>query len=374
MATERKGRLYKRPGRQTWYADLRDLGEGRKSTGESDYLDAEIWLNRELIEIRATLNGKQRKRDLGPGMVLSFSEHHLEAKKLNRRESTIQRDELSLRHFLTWAGEDILLSDVTPGLLNQYAHARTADGAAAQTVLHELHALSSMFKRAVAEGYVEVNPVSQMVDKPRIEREEPEWLEPEEAAAFLAECKGDLHTLVAIALFTGARKQEICGLQWEDVDFNRDLIQIRANKWRKLKRNHSKRSIKLWSQLRAILEPLAKTGIRFGPQKWKTGLVVPNRHGGMYIDVRGGMEGAGERAEIGKEVSWNTLRHTYASLRLQTVDNGAPISPFRVAKELGHKGLTMIFEHYGHVLESPQRLEMIEYKKVDVIAELKGEE
>jgi integrase len=191
-----------------------------------------------------------------------------------------------------------------------------------------------------------------MVDKPRIERDEPEWLEPGEAAKFLAECKGDLHTLMAIALLTGARKQEVTGLEWSDVDFKRGLIQIRPNQWRKLKRAHSKRSVKLWPQLYAILEPL----------KQKNGLVVPNRLGEPYSDVRGGMEGAAERAKISKEVSWNTLRHTYASLRLQTLDNGAAISPFKVAHELGHKGLTMIFEHYGHVIESPQRLEVIEYK------------
>ena len=90
--------------------------------------------------------------------------------------------------------------------------------------------------------------------------------------------------------------------------------------------------------------------------------MVESPYGGIYKDVRGGIKVAAERAKLTAKISWNTLRHTYASLRLQTLDNGAPVSPFKVSKELGHSGLDMIYKHYGHVLESPQRLEVIEYK------------
>ncbi len=343
-------RLWKRPGRPTWYADLRDLGGGRPSTGTDDKDEAIKWLARKLIAFEAPQNGRHGS----PRTPLElFAEHHLEAKRLNCRGSTVDRDDLSLRNFLKWAPANVTLEDVDASMLNKYSRQRQVKGrAAAQTILHELHALSSLYRRAISEGYVTVNPVSLMVDKPKIERDEVEWLEPEEAAASLAKCEGDLHTLMAIALLTGARKQEVTGLEWRDVDFERGLVRIRANKWRYLKRGDA-RSVKLWPQLREILEALdRKDG----------GLVVPNRNGEPYSDVRGGMKSAEERAKVGKHISWNTLRHTYASLRLQTLDNGAAISPFRVAKELGHESLTMIFKHYGHVLESPQRLEVIEYR------------
>ena len=349
MAKPRKrvGRLFKRPERPHWYADLRDLGAGRPSTKTADEDEATKWVVKALL----ALEGPQNGRHGSPRTLLAdFAEHHLAAKRLNRRDSTVDRDELSLRTFIARVGS-VTLEDVDSSMLNNYARRRQVEGRATQTILHELHALSSLYKRAISEGYLVVNPVALMVDKPRIERDEVEWLEPEEAAAFLAECEGDVHTLMAIALLTGARKQEVTGLEWSDVDFERGLVRIRANKWRELKRGHA-RSVKLWPQLREILEGLDRKGR----------LVVPNPNGTPYTDKRSGMKKAEERAKVGKHVSWNTLRHTYASLRLQTLDNGAAISPFRVAKELGHQGLDMIFKHYGHILESPQRLEVIEYR------------
>lgn len=181
---------------------------------------------------------------------------------------------------------------------------------------------------ALVEGHAAVNPVSQLVDRPRIQRDEVEWLEPEEAARFLYECTGDPHTLMAIALLTSTRRSEATGLEWEDVDFERGLIRVRPNRWRKLKRPHSARSVRPWPQLRETLEPLQQ----------ESGLVVPNCNGKPYTDLRRGMEAAAERAKITKLTSWNTLRHTYASLRLQSLENGAAVSPFQVVKELGHKG------------------------------------
>jgi hypothetical protein len=36
------------------------------------------------------------------------------------------------------------------------------------------------------------------------------------------------------------------------------------------------------------------------------------------------------------EIRSKMFRHTYCSARLQTLDGGAPVSPFTVSKELGH--------------------------------------
>ena len=343
----KKNRLFQR--NKIWHADLRDLGGGRPTTGCEDFDEALTWLQRRIIELKSPKTG----RLAAPGTHLEvFAEYHLKAKLVNRRVSTVKRDELSLSTFLNWAPNRIALDAVDAELLNRYSrHRQEKDGAAAQTILHELHALSSLYKRAVAEGYVVQNPIALMVDKPRVTRSEAVWLEPHEAAAFLAEFEGDLHTLIAIALLTGGRSLEVRGLETRDVDFERGLVQYRPNKWRELKAGPS-RSVKLWPQLREILEA----------RDLKPGLLVPNASGEVYPPSYKKITTTAEDAGIKKQVGWNTLRHTYASLRLQTLDNGAPISPFNVARELGHSSLKMIFEHYGHVLESPQRLDVVEYR------------
>jgi integrase len=357
---KRRSRIWWREDRGVFYGDFRGIGDGKKeSLRTKDHDVAVTRAAARMKELRA--KRAERVRIAGDPLIEEYVKHHLDLKRKFRRGSTVDRDELSLRQIQQFRpfGRGARLSDVTTERLTRYLvwrreHTKTRRGGppAPQTVAHELNALSSMFKRAVSEGHAAMNPVSQLVDRPRIQREEVEWLEPEEAARFLAECTSDLHTLMAIALLSGTRRSEATGLEWEDVDFERGLIRLRPNRWRKLKRPHCARSIRLWPQLRETLEPLQQG----------SGLVVPNRNGKPYTDLRRGMEAAAERAKITKPISWNTLRHTYASLRLQCVENGAAISPFKVAKELGHKGLTMIFEHYGHILESPQRLELVEYR------------
>lgn len=56
------------------------------------------------------------------------------------------------------------------------------------------------------------------------------------------------------------------------------------------------------------------------------------------------------------------FRHTYCSTRLQTLDQGAPVSQFTVARELGHGGDALVRRIYGHLGEVRQRSEVVEYR------------
>jgi integrase len=57
-------------------------------------------------------------------------------------------------------------------------------------------------------------------------------------------------------------------------------------------------------------------------------------------------EGAGWKAG---EVRTKAFRHTYGAARLQTLDRGAPVSVYTVAKELGHGGDSLMKRVYGHL-------------------------
>jgi hypothetical protein len=56
------------------------------------------------------------------------------------------------------------------------------------------------------------------------------------------------------------------------------------------------------------------------------------------------------------------LRHIFTAARLQTLDHGAPVSPFTVARELGHGGDTLVKWIYGHLGETRHRAEVVEYR------------
>ena len=56
------------------------------------------------------------------------------------------------------------------------------------------------------------------------------------------------------------------------------------------------------------------------------------------------------------------FRHTYITARLQTLDRGAPVSVWTVAREVGHSGAAMIERVYGHLGEVRHRASVVEYR------------
>jgi len=66
------------------------------------------------------------------------------------------------------------------------------------------------------------------------------------------------------------------------------------------------------------------------------------------------------------------FRHTYCAARLQTLDRGAPVSEFTVARELGHGGEAMVRRVYGHLGQVRHRAEHVEYHIEAFQDKLKG--
>ena len=87
----------------------------------------------------------------------------------------------------------------------------------------------------------------------------------------------------------------------------------------------------------------------------------------MLKDIRGTLATLVDEARINKDVTMYTARHTYIASRLQTMDNGHPVSPYTVMKEAGHKSFAMIEKHYGHLLETRHRIPVVEYREAEVV-------
>jgi len=71
---------------------------------------------------------------------------------------------------------------------------------------------------------------------------------------------------------------------------------------------------------------------------------VTERVGTLHLIDRG----ARRRAEPGA-IRTKVFRLTYITARLQTLDRGVPVSPWTVAREVGHSGTGMIERVYGHL-------------------------
>ena len=65
------------------------------------------------------------------------------------------------------------------------------------------------------------------------------------------------------------------------------------------------------------------------------------------------------------------FRHSYCAAGLQLLDHGAPISPYTVAKWLGHGGTALVNRVYGHLGEVRHRSEHLEFRVEQHAAKLK---
>jgi integrase len=234
---------------------------------------------------------------------------------------------------------------------------------AGSTQRHYLHALSSLYRYAQERGVIPVgyNPVAGLYRKPKAEKKRQrteEFFEIHEAAGFLdAARKLNLYyPLIATFLLTGGRRSEVLGLLVRDIDFEVGYVHIRPNQYRGLKRQWSERVVPLWPQLRDILEPYVSQ-LDAAPGD----LLYPGRTGGMITDLRKPLAAIAKAADL-PVPRLTKFRHTYATARLQTTDNGKQISLWTVAKELGHKTVARVEDTYGHPSHYRVRGEVVEYR------------
>ena len=120
-------------------------------------------------------------------------------------------------------------------------------------------------KRARTLKPVATNPIED-VTRPKVEREEIEYLKPSDAVKLLRTAAGTrLHAPMFLALATGIRRGELLALRWSDLDLDRGYLtvaqaieQTRARlrfKLPKTKRNR-------WVIARAGVRPITLHGLR----------------------------------------------------------------------------------------------------------------
>jgi integrase len=205
------------------------------------------------------------------------------------------------------------------------------------TAVRYMAALSHAFSVAVREwGWLEDNPLRK-VTKPKEPRGRVRYLADDERARLLEECRKsespDLYCAVVLALSTGARRMEILGLRWGQVDFARRAITLLETK------NGEIRSLPLVGHAFDLMEGRAKV------RRIDTDFVFPGRKKNRRVDLRFPFETAVKRASI-EDFRWHDLRHSAASYLAM---NGASLA--EIAEVLGHKTLAMV-KRYAHLSQA----------------------
>lgn len=387
MGRKRKnGRVYWRGKRA--YGDFRDLGGKReplRAPGEKlATTDPDIAASLASNRVKE-LEGQARRRTLlgieKETTLAAFAAYHLEKKAKARKVSDnhLEESERRLETAISFLGGDRDLAGVGVQDVQNYlewlleqpnGRGGTYSGG---TCRHYLNALSHLYTRAQSEGYVPpgYNPCAALMEKPVAAKEEARWLEVHEAALLLeaartyepeadAKAHPGIYAIIATYLLTGGRPAEVLGLAVDDVSFDRKTITFRPHPWRRLKNKKSHRTVRMWPQLEGILREYMYG--RGTPRV--SGLLFPARHdpSAMPSDIRKVLDAVATRAGWKEgEVRPKAFRHTYCAARLQTLDGGAPVSPFTVGRELGHGGSAMVERVYSHLGTVRHRSDVVEY-------------
>jgi integrase len=189
-------------------------------------------------------------------------------------------------------------------------------------VNRELALLKHMFNLAINwDLYAGLNPIR----KVKFFQEVTQGfrvLHPEEETRLLKHATPAIQDIIIYALNTGCRIGEIFALRWQNVDFEKELINVFAGKTQKV------RVVPINKPVRRILD--------FWALGRKNEYVFYNQKTGeRFVDLDAGLRLACEKAEI-QGVTWHTLRHTFASRLL-----GRGVDIMTVKELLGHSTVTV---------------------------------
>lgn len=337
MATIEK-RIIK-SGKTTYRVKIRLKGHPTQTASFDKRSGANKWMQQTEAAIREGRYFKttEAKRHTLSETIERYIKHVLPTKPKSAHDQTTQ-----LNWFKTAIGDHVL-ADVTPSLIAEQRD-RLANGVTskeskrtAATVNRYLAALSHMFTIAVKEwGWIAENPLSK-VTKLKEPRGRVRYLLEDEREALLKSCgESDnpyLYRVVVLALSTGARKMELLGLRWDDVDINRRTITLHHTK------NNERRVLPLEGHALDLMKEHTKI------RRIDTSLVFPSRKGIKPMDIRQPWATALKRAEI-EDFRFHDLRHSAASYLAM---NGASLA--EIAEVLGHKTLQMV-RRYAHLSDA----------------------
>lgn len=249
----------------------------------------------------------------------------------------------TMRHLREWRRliGDYYLASITPALINEtrdkIAELRPKNKEKSNSTLNRyLAALSVVLSYAMKElEWIDINPVSKVSKLPE-PRGRVRYLSDDEREKLLATLKDAanpyLYPIVLLALTTGARRMEILGLRWHDVDLVARRAILQDTK------NGERRSL-------PIIEPALGELRKLYERRGNSEFVFPSHNGKQPVDIKRGWDSALAAADI-EDFRFHDLRHTCASYLAM---NGATMG--EIAAVLGHKTLQMT-KRYAHLSDA----------------------
>lgn len=210
-----------------------------------------------LTDARKALRAHEHARDLGQltrpvdTTVTEWLTYWMDTiVRPNRAVTTVHGYEQMLKnHILPQLGA-IPLQSLTPQRIQRYYADRCSKGGLSSNTVRKHHdLLRSALRMAVMQDVLARNPTDR-VEPPRFKRPEPHFYNADALLCLLHAARGDkLEAALYLAGYLGLRREEMCGLHWQDIDFKAKTLHVRSTR-PKLRR--SKPSMALLGSLRHL--------------------------------------------------------------------------------------------------------------------------
>lgn len=161
---------------------------------------------------------------------------YMPAKEQSVAENTRISYLSNLKEHIFPALGDVLISDITPAMITKLL-LDFQKGHSYGSAVKVYNILNGLFKMAYRDDTIKTNPMDK-VDRPR-QRKDDKAVSEADKALFADELLRVLdcvqgeplkwQAFIYLASDTGARRGELCGLQWSDIDFNNGVVSIKRN-------------------------------------------------------------------------------------------------------------------------------------------------
>ena len=333
-------------------------------------------LEREEEERRAE---KEAAPDAADTLLGDYAAAYLEAHKQRIDGATYRGYATSLRSLQASELGAIPMAEVTAKDIATYDDELFSRGLGSVTVRKRHSFIAQVFRRAVALGDVRANPCA-AVKAPAAPLKPVNSLDQAAARGVMAQLgeMGTANTIAVagrLALLTGMRRGEVCGLRWIDWDEGASVLRIGNALGQDYENGYLLKDVKdtsgrgaarevpvppllarLLAQVRELQQATcARLGVRWAATHYVLGdplggPLAPEQITHKWTVLSSGMGWLGTQ---GRPVTFHDLRHTFATVAL-----AEGIDVMSLAAILGHKDPSMTMRVYAIALAGPKRQAM----------------
>ena len=224
---------YKENGswKQKWKSTKLSCENGRNRRKAKAIMENELTVFKKDAEESARLEGWGLDADIRELLFIDLIDRWRIRKRLEVALSTLHGYDTIIKHIKSYFQDlPVKVKDITPTMLERYYESLLSDSASPlspNTVRKHATLLKSVFNDAINDGYLSFNPAKR-AKVPKPVPYNAETYSAEEIIALLKAMQGSsIEDVVLIAVYYGLRRSEICGLRWQDIDFERNELHIR---------------------------------------------------------------------------------------------------------------------------------------------------